>query len=55
MNLLSIQGRPLSQEMGLEELFKARRSLYARFAGCTVSNAGTFEEVIQQILEVTAP
>ena len=55
LNLLSIQGRPLSQEMGLEELFKARRSLYARFAGCTVSNAGTFEEVIQQILEVTAP
>ena len=38
-----------------KRLFKARRSLYARFAGCTVSNAGTFEEVIQQILEVTAP
>lgn len=55
LDALATEGRPLSQEVGLEELSSARRALYARFAGHTVSNAGTVEETVRQILEVTAP
>ena len=55
LNSLTTRGRPLSQAVGLEELYQSRQPMYARFADYVVSNAGSLEDTVRQILEVTAP
>lgn len=52
---LTTRGRPLSQTVGLEALYQSRQPMYARFADHIVSNAGSLEDTVRQILEVTAP
>ena len=45
------EGRPISLKSDLGELCERRRPLYERFADCTVSNDGSPEETVAQILE----
>ena len=49
---LAREGRPLSQNADLRLMAAAREPFYARFADVTVSNDGTPEETVQEILEV---
>lgn len=51
LSRLTAQGRPISRNCGVEALYKARREQYARFADLTVSNDGTVDETVQQIVE----
>lgn len=46
---LPTDGRPLSQSGKLEEMYRKRQPLYARFADGTVSNDGSPEEALAQI------
>ena len=48
---LATNGRPLSQNGKLEEMYKLRKPMYARFADITVTNDGTLEEVISKIVK----
>ena len=49
---LAREGRPLSQNADLRLMAAAREPFYARFADVTVSNDGTPEETVHEILEV---
>lgn len=49
---LAREGRPLSQNADLRLMATAREPFYARFADVTVSNDGTPEETVLEILEV---
>ena len=44
--LLPTAGRPVSQSMALEELWRRREPLYAAFADLTVDNGGTVEDAV---------
>jgi shikimate dehydrogenase len=44
------EGRPLSQMTKMEDMYRVRKPLYARFADHTVSNDGSPEETFVQIL-----
>lgn len=48
---LPTDGRPLSQAGHLEQMYSVRKPLYARFADCAVSNDGTPEETVENILK----
>jgi len=55
LSLLPKAGRPLSQDLGVEVLYKARKDRYCRFADRIIPNDGTPEETVQTILEVLNP
>ena len=52
LSLLPTQGRPLSQQEGLEALYRRRKPLYARFADHMIDNNGSAEDTLQQILNI---
>ena len=49
---LPTEGRPLSQQGDLRDMYEKRRPLYERFADCQVDNNGSLEETVNQIMEV---
>ena len=49
---LPIQGRPLSQTVSAEELYRSRASLYASAADADVQNDGDLSQTLESILEV---
>ena len=51
LNLLPVDGRPLSQNGKLEQMYQVRKPLYVRFADHTADNNSTPEECVNQILE----
>ena len=50
LDQLSREGRPLSQDLGVEALYEARKDLYAQFADQTVQNTGVPQDTARQIL-----
>lgn len=50
LDKLPTDGRPLSQQNRLAEMFRIRQPMYHRFADFVVSNDGTAEETVRQIL-----
>lgn len=52
LNLLSKNGRPLSQTTSLETMYASRKDLYARFADITIDNDKTVEEAAERILKL---
>ncbi len=51
-SLLPKEGRPISLRSDLDELYAARRSLYARYADYEIDNNGSMEATVERILEV---
>lgn len=51
LTLLPEDGRPLSQKMGIENLFAIREPLYHRFADRFINNNGSIENTVSAILE----
>lgn len=49
---LPTEGRPLSQNAKLEEMYRIRRPLYEAFADYEIENSGTPEEAAARIMEV---
>ena len=49
--LLPTEGRPVSQNTELGELWRRREPLYAAFADLTVDNGGTLEEAVEAIVK----
>lgn len=49
---LSTEGRPLSQSMALEEMYRIRKPLYDSFADYTVNNNTSAEETAEKILAI---
>ena len=47
---LPLDGRPLSQKAGTEELYRIRKPLYEEFAEAKIANDGTPEETTERIL-----
>lgn len=52
LNRLPISGRPVSQALGAEELYRRRKPLYEKFADAMIDNDRTVEDAVRQILEV---
>lgn len=52
LSLLPKEGRPLSLQNDLHDMYEKRRPLYARFADCVIDNNGTPEQTVNAILEV---
>jgi shikimate dehydrogenase len=50
-DLLTSDGRPLSQKYGIKELYKKRMPLYRQFADIEVDGNGTIEEVAKRIVK----
>ncbi len=51
LSLLATDGRPLSAHNDLEQMYIRRQPMYAAFADLRVSNNGTPEETVRNILE----
>lgn len=51
---LPTDGRPLSQEISLQDLFERRRNLYSRFADYIIDNNSTPCHAVDAIMEVIA-
>ena len=51
---LPTDGRPLSQEISLQDLFEKRRNLYSRFADIIIDNNSTPCHAVDAIMEVIA-
>lgn len=49
---LPTEGRPLSQANRLEEMYRIRRPLYARFADHSVDNGGAAGDTVRRILDI---
>ena len=49
--LLPTEGRPLSQQQRLEDMYRLRKPLYEAFADCTVQNDRTPEETTHEIIK----
>ena len=49
LSQLPTEGRPLSQQQGLEALYHKRLPLYTRFADEAVDNSGSLSEAVQKI------
>ena len=47
-----VSGRPVSQALGAEELYRRRKPLYEKFADAMIDNDHTVEDAVRQILEV---
>ena len=52
LSRLPSNGRPVSQALGAEEIYRRRKPLYERFADVMVDNDRTEEDTVRQILEV---
>ena len=52
LEALSTAGRPLSQALGAQALYKARAPLYAAFSDCTVDNSGDLKKTVREILNI---
>ena len=52
LSRLPISGRPVSQALGAEEIYRRRKSLYEGFADVMIDNDRTVEDAVRQILEV---
>ena len=52
LNLLPVDGRPLSQVNKLEVLYKIRKPMYEAFADHTVSNRNDPDSTVRQILRI---
>lgn len=52
LDKLATDGRPLSQVTKMEEMYRIRKPLYAQFADYLVSNNGTPERTVEQILSI---
>ena len=52
LSLLPASGRPVSQALGAEEIYRRRKPLYERFADVMVDNDRTVDDAVRQILEV---
>lgn len=52
LDKLATDGRPLSQVTKMEEMYRIRKPLYEQFADCMVSNNGTPEHAVEQILSI---
>lgn len=50
LDLLPKDGRPVSQNNNLTELYKVRQPMYERFCDVTVENQGTPEETVEAIV-----
>ena len=50
LSLLPTQGRPLSQANRLEEMYAVRKPMYEAFADIRVSNAGSPEDTVNELL-----
>lgn len=48
--LLPVEGRPLSQQGSLEDLYRTRKPMYQAFADHHVTNDGSIHETVQHIL-----
>lgn len=51
LELLPVNGRPVSQSVDLHELWRRREPLYRSFADLTAENDGPMEETVQRIIE----
>lgn len=52
LNLLEIQGRPLSKSLNeLKTMYQIRKPLYESFSHKTINNNNSIESTTQQILE----
>ena len=52
LDLLPIDGRPLSQSTHLQEMFAIRQPLYESFADHVIDNNGSFEQTVDQIISI---
>mgnify|MGYP000336941399 CR=1 FL=1 len=52
LSRLPISGRPVSQALGAEGLYRRRKPLYEKFADAMIDNDHTVEDAVRQILEV---
>lgn len=52
LSRLPASGRPVSQALGAEEIYRRRKPLYARFADIMIDNDRMIEDAVRQILEV---
>lgn len=52
LSRLPISGRPVSQALGAEEIYRRRKPLYEKFADAMINNDRTVEDAVHQILEV---
>ena len=52
LSVLATDGRPLSQAMPLEELYRTRKPLYESFADYNIDNNGTASEAADEILRI---
>lgn len=50
ISLLPTEGRPLSQQNKLTDLYAARKPLYDRFSDCFIDNNGSLEETVSAII-----
>ena len=54
IDLLPTDGRPLSQQNKLQDLWQIRQPLYAQFTDCSIDNNGSIEETATKIMELEA-
>ena len=52
LDRLPLDGRPVSQALGAEEIYRRRKPLYEKFADAMINNDRTVEDAVHQILEV---
>ena len=51
LSLLPKEGRPLSRSLAAEEMYAARKDLYASFSDIVLDNDTTLEEAADRIME----
>ena len=51
LDKLDVNGRPLSKQNRIEELFKARKEKYEDFSDISFENKGSIEDCVKEILE----
>lgn len=52
LDSLNTEGRPLSQDIGVEELYRVRKPMYEQFADYFIDNNGTSAEAAAAILKI---
>lgn len=52
LNALPTEGRPLSQSMALEEMYRTRKPLYEAFSDYEINNDGDLEDTIRAITAI---
>ena len=52
LDSLNTEGRPLSQDIGVEELYRVRKPMYEQFADHFIDNNGTSAEAAAAILKI---